>query len=189
MNSEQIIQDKINVGYKSGELSFTDVEINKLLSVCDNFDDEAFIRVALATCCRREDLANLKWVNFDQYNNKLVFNEKKKMMRPKTIFLGNAMVTFLQRYKKSLPPDRKYILKWRGRTLHDRLQKLCDKAGIPRRPVHVLRASGIKRYKNSGLDMDFLCAISGDTERTLREHYLCLRDEDMKKAIIEKEVF
>jgi integrase len=81
-----------------------------------------------------------------------------------------------------------YIFSKTGRTAYTRLQKYCDKAGIPRRPFHALRATCIKRCQAAGWSIEQVAKLTGDTIAVIQEHYSWPSSSEMQEVAMEKPV-
>jgi len=86
--------------YTSGEKALTRKEYEKLLSVIDTHEDELFLKMAITTGLRREDLANIKIGDVDLNEKLLYFHESKKNVN-RSIPLMNDIVILLSRYLKT----------------------------------------------------------------------------------------
>jgi integrase len=84
------------------------------------------------------------------------------------------------RDKKSSSP---FLITYSGRTCHRRLQEYCDKAEIPRRPFHALRATCIKLCQRSGWRIEEVAKLTGDTIAVIQEHYSTPTPGEMQEAI------
>lgn len=156
--------------------------------------DEVFIRFALATGLRRYDLSRIEIRNIDLNNQKFMYVEKKKRNRLRTLYFGDKLAGLLRnyiQYLKIAKPTQKTLLGVSSRQLWNILDRLCEDAGVSfvDRGVHVLRATGFKRLFEAGWDITELCHLSGDKEKTLRDHYLCTSEEDLKDTAKKKEVW
>ncbi|MGA2913007.1 MAG: site-specific integrase [Methanoregula sp.] len=178
-------------GYKTGEISFTPKEIEKLISVCNTLADEIFIKLEVAVGLRREDCAHIKVKNIDFQNNTLTFYEKKKD-KTRSIPLPPQLIRLLKQYVQTIPRSQEYLFKcgkskYGGKTLYNRLQSLCSLAGIPKRPVHSLRASCAKLHLSEGWRIEAVASLLNDLPSTIEQFYSCPSDGEIRE-LMEKSV-
>lgn len=157
--------------YRSGEKALTPREYEKLISVIDRQDDEVCIKLAVSIGARREDLAGIKVKDIDLDELKLSFFEQKKR-RIHTVPLSPEMARLIRQLLHSRGKNQSSdLFPYTGRTMYDRLQRYCDKAEIPRRPFHALRATCIKRCQGAGWSIEQVSRLTGDTIAVIQEHY------------------
>ncbi|OPY19177.1 MAG: Tyrosine recombinase XerD-like protein [Methanomethylovorans sp. PtaU1.Bin073] len=174
--------------YRSGEKALTQKEYEKLISVIDHLEDEVCIKLAISTGARREDLASIRIKDIDLQELKLSFYEQKKK-RIHTVPLSPEMARLITQLINSRGKDQcEYIFSKTGRTAYTRLQKYCDKAGIPRRPFHALRATCIKRCQAAGWSIEQVAKLTGDTIAVIQEHYSWPSSSEMQEVAMEKPV-
>lgn len=173
--------------YTSGEYALTPKEYQKIINVCNTLEDEVMIKLAVGCGLRRADITKAKIKDIDWTNKRLSFYEHKKS-RIWIVPLGPNLIQLLQKYVRTLPKNQKEILKIEGRQAYNRLQKLCDVAGIPRRPFHALRATCIKRCQAAGWTPEQVSALTGDTIRVIQQHYLTPSIQEMAEVVNEKEI-
>jgi len=173
-------------GYRTGEKALTPKEYEKLMSVVDRLDDEVIFKLAICTGARREDLANIKVSNIDLEELTVSFYEQKKS-RIHTVPISQEMSRLIKQLLNSRGKHQsEYIYPWTGRTAYDRLQKYCDKAGIPRRPIHALRATCVKRCQAAGWSIEQVARLTGDTIGVIQHHYSWPSRSEMKEVANEK---
>lgn len=188
--------------FTSGELAFTMNEYEKLHSCITNIEDLVMIELAISTGIRREDIGHgnvkrkryvegkniihhiitgIKVSDIDFEEKTLLFYESKKD-RMYSVPIEDSLI---QSIKMLLNTDgkkkRKYLISYSGRTCYNRLQEYCDKAQIPGRAFHVLRASCIKFHQNTGWSPEAVAKLTGDTIQTIQEHYLTPSYGEMKE--------
>lgn len=176
--------------YTTGELAFTDKEVDLLFQAADSYQKDMVLRVALATAMRREDLAGIRIRDINLNGGYLAYQEKKKK-RIRRIPIPPSLVVALRKYL-TIPPapgevdDRLFPVT--GRTLFNYLQEMCDRAGIPRRPFHALRATAIKRAQRRGWTPEQVAALTGDTIEVIQAHYSTPSEAEMAEVMREKEL-
>ena len=162
-------------------------EYQLLLSKCNQFEDEAMLRIAVELGLRRYDLSRIEISNIDLDNMKLIFYEHKKD-RNRTLPLSPEVVSFLRKYLSTLPKSQKHLFSW-GKSEHGdstawrRLNRLCDRAGIPQRPFHALRGTCYKFRKAEGWTIEQAAYLLGDDVRTAMLHYGKATDSEIAELI------
>jgi len=174
--------------YRSGEKALTPREYEKLISVIDHLVDEVLIKLAVSIGARREDLASIKVSDIDLDELKLSFYEQKKR-RIHTVPLSPEMARLITQLLNSRGKEQsEYLFPFTGRTAYDHLQKYCEKAGIPRRPFHALRATCIKRCQAAGWSPEQVAKLTGDTIAVIQEHYAWPSSSEMQEVAMDKPV-
>jgi integrase len=145
--------------YKSGQHALSPEEVEALLLKFDNIQDKAMIALAIHAGIRREDLVNIKAVDFDEKEGSVTFLEHKKK-KTRTVYIPSEEVVQLikmhlntcRRSDWLFPSPRttqyfknKHVS---GRHAYDVFNEHLDKAKITRRPFHSLRATCYKQHKN-----------------------------------------
>lgn len=176
---------------RTGEKSLTPKEYQKILAVCNTLEEEVLMKMAVGLGLRRRDIASVKISNIDLNEGKLTFHENKKN-RDRTIPIGPDLTQLLRKYISSLPKIQEFLFRWgKGRygdrTAHRRLTSLCDRAGIPRRPFHALRATCIKFKQSEGWPVEATAKLIGDTIAVVQEHYATPSDTELSELMREKE--
>lgn len=177
--------------YKTGEHALTPKEYEKLLRVCNTFEEEALLKIAVGLGLRRSDISKIKISNIDLDGGKLSYYEQKKD-RIRTVPLGPELTQLLKKFIPTLPRSQDFLFKWGkskygDRTAHRRLTDLCDRANIPRRPFHALRATCIKFKQKEGWPVEATAKLVGDTIRVVQEHYSVPSDAELAELMNEKE--
>lgn len=176
---------------RTGEKSLTPKEYQKLLAVCNNLEEEVLLKVAVGLGLRRRDIASIKISNIDLTESRITYYEHKKD-RDRTVPLGPDLSQLLRKYISTLHKNQVFLFKWgRGkygdRTAHRRLTFLCDRAGVPRRPFHALRATCIKFKQVEGWPVEATAKLVGDTIAVVQEHYATPSDAELSELMKEKE--
>lgn len=171
----------------SGEAALTPTEYNKLINACNTLKDEVMIKLAVSTGMRRADITTTKIKDIDFVNKTLSFYEHKKR-RIKTVPLGPHLLRLLRQHIDTLDKSQKDILGFGSRQAYNRFQSLCERAGIPRRPFHALRATCIKRCQLKGWTPEQTAELVGDTLRVIDQHYKTPSVAEMHEAVNEREV-
>ena len=174
--------------YTVGQDALTPMEYERVCDACSSIEDEALIKFTVATGMRREDVVNVERQNVDLVAGSVTFAEKKKGGRIRTIHIGSRLCTLLTKYLKTVPKDQKMLFDFCGKTAYNKLQDLCDVAGIRRRPFHALRATCVKRCQAAGWSPEQVCKITGDTLRVIQEHYATPSESEMGEVANLKEM-
>lgn len=174
--------------YKTGQFALTAKEYDAILDACSSVEDEALIKFTVATGLRRADVVRIERQNVNLDTGKVTFSEKKKGGRIRDIYIGPKLRQVLSKYSKTIPKDQKMLFGFSERTAYNKLQNLCDIAGISRRPFHSLRATCIKRCQKAGWTPEQVVDLTGDTLRVIQEHYAVPGEGEMKEVAKEKEI-
>jgi integrase len=177
-----------NKPYKTGEFALTPTEYDKLLESCSSIEDETLIKFTVATGLRRADIVRVELQNLDTDSGKVTFSEKKKGGRIRTIYVGPKLRQLLNKYLKTTPKTQKMLFGFSERTAYNKLQRLCDIAGIPQRPFHALRATCMKRCQRAGWTPEQVVDLTGDTLRVIQEHYATPSSSEMQEVSVNKEI-
>ncbi len=172
--------------YKTGEFALTEKEYDAILDACDSTEDECLIKFTVATGLRRADVVRVERQNIR--NGKVTYSEKKKGGRIREIYIGPKLLQVLSKYEKTIPKEQKLLFRFSERTAYNKLQHLCDIAGISRRPFHALRATCIKRCQKAGWTPEQVVDLTGDTLRVIQEHYAVPSSGEMQEVSKQKEI-
>lgn len=172
--------------YKTGEWALTEKEYAAILDACDSTEDECLIKFTVATGLRRADVVRVERQNIR--NGKVTYSEKKKGGRIREIYIGPKLLQVLSKYEKTIPKEQKMLFGFSERTAYNKLQHLCDIAGISRRPFHALRATCIKRCQKAGWTPEQVVDLTGDTLRVIQEHYAVPSSGEMQEVSKQKEI-
>jgi integrase len=174
--------------YKTGQFALTEKEYERVLDACSSVEDETLIKFTVATGLRRADVVRIERQNVNIETGKITFSEKKKGGRIRDIYIGPKLRQVLTKYVKTIPKDQKMLFGFSERTAYNKLQNLCDIAGIPRRPFHALRATCIKRCQKAGWTPEQVVDLTGDTLRVIQEHYAVPGTSEMVEVALTKEI-
>jgi integrase len=172
--------------YKTGQLSLSDMEYEKVLDACSTVEDELLIKWAVATTMRRSDVVKVMIKDINLETGEVKFFEKKKQ-KIHTIYIGAKLVQLVTKYLKTIPKQQKYLFEFNDKTCWNKLNRLCDIASIPRRPFHALRGTGIKRCQRAGWTLEQVCALCDDKLATVAEYYLVPSQSEMQEITTNKE--
>lgn len=184
--------------YRTGREALTASEVARLLSKIGNLEDELLISLAVATGIRREDIVSLLVSNVqfseDGEGAKINFYESKKRRNWQVFISGNACK--LLRQHLNIIGSSKWIFPARGRkgarghmsgrTAYNIYQKYLRAAGISARPFHTLRATCMKMAKSKGWSIEETMEQTGDTWRTVTQHYTTPSDKEMQDVARQK---
>lgn len=173
----------------SGARALSSADLDTLFQKITHLEDEALIRFAVATGLRREDCVNVKLQDLDLEKGIVRFYESKKR-RPWRAWFGPETAKILAQHINALPKGTPYLFPSpRGvkrhlssRQAYNILQKWLERAGLARRPFHALRATCMKQLQRRGWSMEQVMMQTGDSFRTIKEHYETPSDEEMFEA-------
>jgi integrase len=193
--------------YRTGEMAFSPKEVEALLHAAPSREDELVLLMGLGTGLRREDMAEVLIRNINLQEGTLLFHEHKKDRRAKgyrsrrgrfhpgkvieeawrTIPLTPKLQEAIRKYLPMAPSNVR-LFPMTGRTLYNRLRYTCDKAGIPRRPFHALRATMIKGAQRAGWPPEAVAKLTGDRLDTIQAHYTVPSEAEMRELAAGKEL-
>ena len=173
--------------YRTGEFALTRKEYEKLIAACVNQEDRVMIMIGVSLGLRRSDLVRLRWADVDYEKAELHYREKKKGDRLRTVPIGPRLMQELK-ILQSAQKKQQTVLSFRDRQAYTRFNRVCEIAGIPKRPIHALRATAIKFMQAAGWSPEEVAEITGDTIRTIQEHYLTPSRSELAEAAREREV-
>lgn len=171
--------------YKTGEKALTEKEFDKLMSVVDNLEDECLFTLAVSTGLRRFDVTNIQISNIDIEDGWLTYNEKKKGNRIRRIPLNDKCIQVIKKLINSRGKNYKSpkLFSFSDRTAYNRFNQCCEKAGIPKRPFHALRATCIKKCQSAGWTPEQVSFLTGDTIAVIQEHYSTPSTSEMNEVV------
>jgi len=183
--------------YTTGEKALSTDEWGFLQPCIDNLEDEVMLKLAVSTGIRREDVgyspkhnSGIRISDIEELSDgtgRLKFLEHKKN-RIHEVPISKEMMRLIKLLINSRDRKQSFLITYSGRTCHRRLQEYCDKAGIPRRPFHALRATCIKLCQGNGWRVEEVAKLTGDTIAVIQEHYSTPSDSEMQDAIRKKAI-
>lgn len=182
--------------YTSGQDALTDAEVKSLLHAITRLEDDALLRFAIVTGMRREDVVGVKLHDLDLETGIVKFWQSKKRM-PWRAWVGDGEAArILALHIEKLPKGTPWLFPsprnpknhLSSRQAYNILQKWLDRAGVKRRPFHALRATCVKLAQKRGLSIEWVMSQTGDTFRTIKEHYDTPSDEEMAQAVRENPI-
>jgi integrase/recombinase XerD len=181
--------------YTSGEKALTKGQLNKLLEYITDLEERVLIKTAVVLGIRRNDIVQLRVGDIDFETLRLVFYEHKKKRNhivPIPTNLANelAMLIKVNKTKRSefLFPGRHGKGHMSSKTAYNILQKNLEKAGLPHKPFHALRATCIKLHQQEGWTVEQTAKLIGDTVAVVQEHYATPSDEELAEVMAEKPI-
>ena len=188
MGDKEKIKKKTKPSFESyTKYALSKKEYQLLLSTCNRFEDEVMLRIGVELGLRRYDLSHIEIANIDLDNMKIIFfGQKKNRMR--TLPLSRETTNLLRKYIATLPKNQKHLFSWGKSKKGDstawrRLNSLCDRAGINRRPFHALRGTCYKFRKQEGWSIEQAAYLLGDDVRTAMLHYGKATDSELAELI------
>lgn len=168
-------------------------EVDQLLRSIRVLEDEVLLRLAIAAGMRREDIVAVKLQDMDLEKGIVRYWESKKR-RPWKAWVGQESLRVFAQYMEILPKGGPWLFPspWNpkkhmsSRTAYNILQRWLKAAGLRPRPFHALRATCIKLAQKRGLTIEQVMAQTGDSFRTIKEHYDTPSDDEMAAAFRER---
>ncbi len=177
--------------YTSGEKALTRKEYEKLLAVIDTHEDELFLKMAITTGLRREDLSNILISNIDLQESLLTFHESKKN-RDRPIPMTEDVVLLIRKFLDKAG-KREKLFSCSGTQFYRRFNGYYvkgkytpgyfEKAGVANRPIHAFRATAIKWMQQAGYSDPQIMAITGDTLAVIQQHYMTPSMDELRAAV------
>jgi integrase len=162
----------------AGMVALTPEELEKVLEPVDRLEERALLELAAVTGIRREDVVAIPLEGLDLDRGTLRFYESKKRRTREIPVQGRPLVT-LRTYVRGLPKGERWLFPsprktgkhQTGRFAWTIWNRWLDRAGLPRRPFHALRATAYKLAKARGWSVELASALLGDTIRVAQEFY------------------
>lgn len=155
---------------------YTDGEVKRLLSVCDQqtlngIRDRAMVIVLYDTGVRAGELVSMEVPNWDRRSVKV---DGKTGVRD--VPLGVACIQAVERYTRKWQLDQGTL--WQGKKgpltgsgVLQLIQRLCAKAGVPDKGVHAFRRAAAAQMKRLGMnDSDILEVMGWSSIAMLRRY-------------------
>jgi len=189
--------------YKTGRDALTEEEVKKLMGKVNIIHDEVLLLMTLSTGMRREDvvsieIANMRKIDVDEggYFYEIDYWEHKRRRTWRTRIAGRAAQATAQ-HLHILPKGCKFLFPSRrlaffktkhlaSRTAYSIFQKYLKLAGLRQRPFHALRATCMKLAKKRGYTIEQLMELTGDSYRTIQQHYLTPSEDEMQEVTLKK---
>jgi len=184
--------------YTTGEKSFSRKEWDKFIGVVDILEDEVLFKTCVICGIRREDICHgtvRKWVNkqkvpvvtgilINDINfemNTITFREHKKN-KNHTVPISPALSLLIKKLINSRGRVQSpYLITYSGATAYRKVQTYCEKAGIPPRPFHALRATCIKFCQANGWSAEQVARLVDDTISVIQQHYSTPSESEMRE--------
>ncbi len=162
----------------SGMVALTPEELAKVLEPIDRLEERALLELAATTGLRREDIVAIPLEGLDLDRGTLRYYESKKRRTREVPIQGRPLVT-LRTYVRGLPKGERWLFPsprkagkhQTGRFAWTIWNRWLDRASLPRRPFHALRATAYKLAKARGWSVELASALLGDTIRVAQEFY------------------
>ena len=185
--------------------SLSKEEYQKILAVCDDFEDKILIQFAVTTGLRRFDVTAVEVQNINFEKGMLTYTERKKHNRIRTIPLQQNLLTDLKMYLNIRKVKTGPLFTFKDRAAYNHFNVLCFKAGILEksdmpdskdclwpgckpRPFHALRSTCAKFCRDAGWTLEQTAMLLGDDEKTVQRYYVVPNREDMRTLIRDKPV-
>lgn len=178
----------LNTTITSGEQALTRQEYESVLAACESQEERVLIMLAVSLGLRRADLVSIKIPDIDLNSATLSYSEKKKGGRIRTVPLSPKLLQEIKILIKTIPAKQKTLFSFKERTAYNRFQSLCDRAGVPGRPIHALRATCVKFCQAAGWTPEQVSKLTGDTIRVIQLHYATPSAGEMADVAREKEI-
>lgn len=165
--------------------TLTDVQVEKLLKVCEGRDfdarrDMAILRVLLDTGLRRSELAGLRVKDLDLDARTIHVEKKAKGSRPRTVAIGRKATSVLDQYIRIRARHRHASREalWLGRTgplshdgVHVMLLRRAKQAGLTGVHAHLFRHLFASDWLRAGGQEGDLLQLAGWRSRVMLNRY------------------
>ena len=163
---------------------FNEESVKKILAICDDVKDRAYIIFSLETGLRVSEVVGSKFVGWEKDRNKIrIYDQKKKKHR--TIMINDTVKGALFTYLKIHNPKQEgeYIFPFSKKTANRIIKYWAKKADLPNSSLastHWFRHTFVRLSRKKGRDMKFIQQQTGDKVSTILEWYSELDDEEME---------
>jgi integrase len=118
---------------------------------------QSYLTLAVETCMRRGELAMLKWADIDLQRRVAVLQTTKNG-QPRRVPLSGVALRTLEAMPRNISG---FVFQQNLSAVSTAFIAACKKAGIVALRLHDLRAEGVSRLSERGLDLGSIKAISG----------------------------
>lgn len=183
--------------YTTGKDALSPEQVRRVLGSCERLEQKALLALALSTGMRRSDVVAVETQNVEWQGEppnrvaRVTFWENKKG-RWWQSWVVSDLSQPLRLHMESLPRKCRWVFPSPGgrsesghissKTAYNWFQEALEVAGIESRPFHALRATCIKLCKARGWSIEQTMEQTGDSWRTIQEHYTTPSDEEMRAA-------
>ncbi|EHQ35369.1 tyrosine-type recombinase/integrase [Methanoplanus limicola] len=172
----------------SGEQALTRQEYDAVLAACECQEDRVLIMLGVSLGLRRADLVSIKISDIDLNSATMSYAEKKKGSRIRTVPISPKLLQEIKILLKTIPKKQKTLFSFKERQAYNRFQKLCNRAGVPGRPIHALRATCVKFCQAAGWTPEQVSRLTGDTIRVIQLHYATPSAGEMADVVKDREI-
>lgn len=159
--------------------------------------DEALFRLAISTGIRREDIVAIRTEGLSREffdargeatSGTVTYYEAKKRRTRQVPVTGDTflrtrqLVRINRRARWLFPSNHSGTGHISGRHAYDILQEALGRAKLRPRPFHSLRATCVKLAQRRGWLPEQVCELTGDTIRTIQEHYSAPSRDEMAEV-------
>ena len=159
--------------------------MDKLMDACETLQDKAMLEIGISLGLRREDMVRLRVANINFEDHTISYTEKKKHGAIRTKRMEKSLEQTLKMYTATIRGSVFLFCygnsKWGDRSLYNRLQELCKRAGVRPRKFHALRATCIKFHQKAGWKPEECAALINDTPQVVMMHYATPSTSEMNE--------
>jgi integrase len=184
--------------YTTGERALSRKQAESVIAAARSYEEKLLVLIGFTLGLRRDDLVALRVQDFNTDNGTLVYMEKKKGNRIRTVPLTPRLNSEFKLYKEShIKPDQVYLFPSRekntkfpylsSRTAYTIFNDLCGAVGIKTPiPIHSMRATAVKLMQEQGWKVEQTAKIIGDKVETVLQYYATPTDDEVKDLMKEK---
>ncbi len=157
--------------------------LRQLYEHIDDIRDLAYIQFHAETGLRIEDVLGVELKNIQWEENKaLVWDEKKDEWR--AVYFPPFVASTLRIYLNARKEKGRLLFPLSAKTANRIVKRWCGTLGFmyaDKVSTHWLRHTFIRLSRRAGRDIKFVQQNTGDSLKTILEHYEGLTDEEMKE--------
>ncbi len=189
--------------YHVGRDALTEKEIDMVITALGSIAETTLLEFAISTGMRRDDIVNTRIADIQEISEAgqpgppaiyVTYWEKKRRRYWHAHVSGPTaqhVLMLVNLYKQQRlrtpwlfpsPRDPQHHLS--SRQAYNVFQKALKVAGLRSRPFHALRATCMKQCKRMGWTIEQTMELTGDSFRTVQEHYLTPSIDEMKEVAV-----
>ena len=188
---EEYIQDPINIPMpkilKKRKHIYTEEEVKKIIRVCKDKRDRAFLLLMIDSGLRRAEVIALNWSDVD-ISSGVVRVEKGKGGRARSVVIGIQTRRALIKYRSEMNPQyeqpvfqTRFGKRFTPSGLRSWMLRISKRAGINITP-HALRRTFATLSIKNGMGLVHLQGLMGHASITTTRDYIGISEEDLAKA-------
>lgn len=166
--------------------AITEIEVEKLRSVCDNVRDRALIEFLFTTDVRAQECSDLNFDDFD-FPNRSVTIVNGKGGKERTVYLSDKTILWIERYLKERTDNESAF--WVGKKgrltvsgIEYIVRNLGEKANLKHIHPHQFRHGFATEMARKGMSAPMIQIMLGHESLDTTRIYMEIQDSDIKNA-------